>query len=206
MNPPHPTLPTTVDLFRHGQPDGGDKYRGSLDDPLSPTGWEQMAQVLGHHAPWQVVVTSPLRRCADFAGELATRLGVDLEVAKAFREMNFGHWEGRTSAELLQSDRERLLSFWRDPLHNPPPDGEHLDQVRQRVVAAWESLLARHPGRHILLVTHGGIIRVLLGHLLGMPFEHLSRLLVPYAAISRVQVEQVDGRHMPRLVFHHGHL
>lgn len=204
MNPSHLPPPTIVDLLRHGQPEGGDRYRGSLDDPLSRVGWEQMEHALAHHQPWQLVVTSPLKRCAAFAQELAGVLGVDLEVEGEFREMGFGRWEGRTTAAILEDDRERLVNFWKDPRNNPPPGGEHLDQVRERVVGAWEGMIQRHPGKHILLVTHGGVIRVILGHVLGMPFELLSRLLVPYAALSRIQVDRLGELAMPRLVFHHG--
>ncbi len=66
---------TTVDLLRHGEPEGGNKYRGALDDPLSELGWAQMRAATGDRCPWQAIVSSPLRRCAAFARELANRHG-----------------------------------------------------------------------------------------------------------------------------------
>ena len=70
--------PHYIDLLRHGQPDGGDRFRGVRDDPLSETGWQQMRTSVNEMASWDVVVTSPLRRCADFAAELCERHGITL--------------------------------------------------------------------------------------------------------------------------------
>ncbi len=97
-----------------------------MDDPLSECGWEQMRTAVGEHHPWDVIVSSPLRRCAAFARELAERHGLPLETEPEFREISFGAWEGRTTTEIdaVTSDAQRR--FWSDPLNYPPPDGEPL--------------------------------------------------------------------------------
>jgi hypothetical protein len=95
---------TTVDLLRHGEPEGGQKFRGALDDPLSSLGWEQLRTTVGDYRDWQAIVSSPLIRCAAFAKELAERLDRPLEIMPDFRELNFGAWEGRTSAEVYAAD------------------------------------------------------------------------------------------------------
>lgn len=64
---------TTVDLLRHGEPVGGRKYRGQTDDALSETGWAQMRAAVDGHRPWDVIVSSTLLRCIEFARELAAR-------------------------------------------------------------------------------------------------------------------------------------
>lgn len=51
---------TTVDLLRHGEPAGGKKFRGAVDDPLSPLGWQQMRAAVGDFRGWQTIVSSPL--------------------------------------------------------------------------------------------------------------------------------------------------
>ena len=58
---------TVVDLLRHGEPDGGQKFRGSVDDPLNVRGWEQMRTAVGNYREWEVIISSPLIRCAAFA-------------------------------------------------------------------------------------------------------------------------------------------
>ncbi len=197
---------TRIDLLRHGEPRGGNRYRGSLDDPLSDTGWRQMRQTVGDHAPWQGVVTSPLRRCADFARSLGERLEIPVTVDERLREMSFGTWEGRTAAEIMRFDGDHLTRFWQNPLKNPPPQGEHLHTVHQRVTAAWQALIDGNPNRHLLLVAHGGVIRTIIAHALGISLEHLSRITVPYACLTRLHVERVAGMEIPRLIFHAGSL
>lgn len=196
---------TTIDLLRHGEPEGGRRYRGTLDDPLSASGWEQMrAAVCLLPRPWQVIVSSPLQRCAAFARDLAGRHQLPLEFEADLREMSFGAWEGRTPAEIMTATPDALERFWHDPIHHPPPGGEGLLDCNDRVVNAWRNLLQRHTGRHVLLVGHGGTIRIVLCHILEIPLRRLWRLEVPYANISRIIVHGRGAEAEPSLLFH-GH-
>ena len=61
---------TTIDLLRHGEPIGGRRYRGHIDDPLSEYGWSEMWHAVSGETPWQQIITSPLRRCREFAEAL----------------------------------------------------------------------------------------------------------------------------------------
>ncbi|MBF0460753.1 MAG: alpha-ribazole phosphatase family protein [Magnetococcales bacterium] len=197
-------MATIIDLLRHGEPEGGPKYRGSLDDPLSATGWQQMRAAVQGHPTWHRIYTSPLQRCAAFADELGTRLAIPVVREDRFQEMRFGEWEGRTSIELLANDGQRLTQFWQNPLHNPPPGGEHLQDFHHRVQAAWQEMVTRHPEQSLLVVAHSGVLRMMLGSALRMPLENLSRIVVEYASVSRIKLDEVGGQPMPRLVFHAG--
>jgi len=198
--------PTTIDLIRHGEPVGGSKYRGQTDDPLSEKGWEQMRAVVGNHRPWEAILTSPLARCRAFAEELAARLALPLEVDTQLMELGFGEWEGRTAEELLVADPERLARFWSDPLRHAPPGGETLTAFQDRILAAWEGILVRYAGRHVLIVGHAGTIRIAVCHVLDMPLDRLFRIQVPNAGITRIQVDMNGAGMLPRLVFHVGRL
>jgi alpha-ribazole phosphatase len=199
-------MSTLIDLLRHGEPEGGPMYRGSLDDPLSATGWQQMEAAIQNHPPWQAIYTSPLQRCAHFAERLGTRLQLPVIRAEGFREMHFGEWEGKTTPHLLETDGERLTRFWRDPLNNTPPQGEPLQEFYQRVQTTWDKMLAAHREQSLLLVAHSGVMRMLLGGVvLNMPLQNLSRIVVEYASLSRVRIDQVRGQAMPRLIFHAAH-
>ncbi|MBI3574867.1 MAG: alpha-ribazole phosphatase [Gammaproteobacteria bacterium] len=198
--------PTTIDLIRHGEPVGGSKYRGQTDDPLSEKGWAQMRAAVADRWPWEVVVTSPLARCRAFAEELAARLALPLEVDARLMEVGFGEWEGRTAEELLATDSERLTRFWNDPMRHAPPGGETLTAFQGRVLAAWEDILARYAGRHVLIVGHAGTIRIAVCHVLDMPLDRLFRIQVPNAGITRIQVDMNGAGVLPRLVFHAGRL
>lgn len=196
---------TTIDLLRHGEPEGGQKFRGALDDPLSVRGWEQLRTAVGDCCDWQAIVSSPFIRCAAFAHELAKRLDRPLEIVPEFRELHFGNWEGRTSAEIYATDPLALARFWRDPVTYPIPGGEAITTFDQRVSTAWNALLERHQGRHVLLVAHGGSIRIVLRRVLDMPLQRIWRFEVPYAALSRVR-QHCDPDAEPQLVFHNGRL
>ncbi len=197
---------TTIDLIRHGEPVGGKRYRGQIDDPLSEKGWRQMWEAVGDHHPWDRIVTSPLSRCRAFAEALGERHGIPVERDARLMEIGFGAWEGRTAEELLAEDPERLHRFWSDPLNHTPPGAETLPAFRDRVIAAWEDLLARHAGRHLLVVGHAGMMRMILRHVLDMPLERMFRIQIGNAAISRVRIDGQGEAALPRLLFHDGRL
>ncbi len=199
-------ITTTIDMIRHGEPVGGNRYRGQLDDPLSEKGWQQMREAVGEHCPWDLIVTSPLRRCSAFAEELAQRHGLPIQKEPRLKEIGFGAWEGKTAQELLAEDDKLLMHFWRDPLNHPPPDAEPLALFCERVVAAWNELLAQHAGKHLLIVGHAGQMRMVLRHVLDMPLERLFRIQVANAAITRIQIDGSGAEALPRLVFHDGRL
>ena len=200
-------ISTVVDLIRHGEPVGGKRYRGHTDDPLSETGWQQMRSAVADHRPWDVLVSSPLLRCKEFAQQVAARHQLPLEEDARFKEIFFGPWEGKTGEQILAGeDEHRLKQFWSDPVNNMPPGAETMPDFEARVLAAWQEMLQRHRGKHILLVGHGGMMRVIMAHALGMPLDNLFRLNVGYAAISRIQVDGYPAGDFPRLRFHNGSL
>ncbi len=199
MNP----HPTTLDLMRHGEPRGGHRFRGSLDDPLSDTGWAQMRAAVADHRPWDRIVSSPLARCRGFAAELAERHGLPLEIEPGLREIGFGEWEGLTAEAIEAREPGALARYWADPIGARPAGAEPLDAFAARVEAAWRGVIERYSGRHLLVVCHGGVIRTLLRHVLDMPLERIWRFDVPYAALSRVRVYPDAA---PVLRFHCGRL
>lgn len=192
--------------MRHGEPVGGRKYRGQMDDPLSEKGWEQMRRVVGENCPWQMIVSSPLLRCAEFARELAERHGLPLELDVRLVELGFGEWEGCTAQELTAKDPDTLERFRHDPLSYAPSGAEPLAAFRDRILEAWQSLTERHGGKHILVIVHAGVIRMLVAHVLEMPLQHLFRLQVPNAAITRLRIERLGNATFPQLLFHAGNI
>lgn len=197
---------TIIDLIRHGEPVGGTRYRGHTDDPLSEKGWSQMRGTVGDHKPWGQIVSSPLLRCAEFAKEVADRHSIPMQTDERFKEIFFGPWEGKTPDELLAMDKDCLRHFWSDPVNNMPEGAETITEFEIRVLAAWDELVKQHNGKHILLVGHGGMMRVILSHALGMPREHMFRLSVKYAAISRIRIDDYGDSVLPVVKFHAGQL
>ncbi len=193
---------TTVDLIRHGQAEGGARYRGTTDDPLSAAGWAEMRAALGARCDWDAVVSSPLRRCAEPAAEVATRCGLALAREAGLAEMHFGEWEGRPAADIFAEEWEAITRFWEDPARHTPPGAEPLAAFEARVRAAWGALLDTHAGRRVLVVAHAGTIRVIVRHVLGVPVERMFRIDVPYARVTRIRIDEARGVRQPRLLFH----
>jgi len=189
-----------IDLLRHGEPEGGDRFRGTRDDPLSNTGWEQMRSAVKDASPWNLIVSSPLLRCAQFASELAENLHLPMQLESGFQELAFGQWEGRTYRELQETEPEALKAFFRDPLNHLPPGSEPLAECKERVHETWNLLKQRHSGQHILLVAHGAVIRIIYSRIFDMPLQSIFHIEVPYACVSRIRCH-TEG---DRLVFHCG--
>lgn len=197
---------TLIDLIRHGESVGGSRYRGQMDDPLSATGWEQMRQAVGNRHPWDVIVSSSLSRCLAFAEELSQRHGIALEVEPRLQEIGFGCWQGKTKEEITRYDPGMLQRFYRDPMNNRPEDAEGLGDFRSRIAAAWNEILNRHAGKHILMVCHAGVIRMALSLALDIPLSNLFRIKVANAGITRIECLEQGDEFLGQLIFHGGTL
>lgn len=197
---------TTIDLLRHGECEGGEIYRGTTDVPLTDHGWQQMEtslhiDVAHAETPWDRIVSSPLQRCFLFAEAKAQELSIPVHSHEGFREMDFGDWEGRSIEEVHREDAEAVTRFYKDPATVAPPGGESMQMVQGRLLMAWQQVLNQHKGEHLLLVQHGGTIRILLAELLQMPLASVTRLEIHYASLSRVQIYETETDPFPKLVF-----
>ncbi len=178
---------TRIELIRHGEPVGGRRYRGWLDDPLSDTGWRQMWDAVAQAAQdWDLVVTSPLRRCSEFARRLADRLGLELLVDAGFKEIGFGAWEGLAAAQI---DADALERFYADPLANTPPGAEPAGEFFARIGDAWRALVTRHGGRRLLLVCHAGVMRALYVRLHRLELQAMFQRKFAYAQRETVVLD-----------------
>ena len=189
---------TLLDYLRHGQPEGGSKYRGSrIDDPLSEQGWHQMRSTVAGLEGWTRILTSPMQRCRAFAEWLGGERQIAVEVIDDLREVGFGSWEGATRAELLQQRADEYHAFYADPVNNRPAGAEPLPAFGGRVAEVFESAAVRYPGEHLLLVAHAGVIRATLGHVTRAPALNWYRATVDNAGLSRFAH---DGRRSRLLV------
>lgn len=192
-------MATTLDYLRHGEPVGGSLYRGNgVDDPLSARGWEQMRMTCAALGGWQRIVSSPMRRCREFATEIAGRLELPLEVVDDLREVGFGDWEGADRARLRRERRDEYEAFHRDPVNNRPAGAESLEAFGGRVAAVFDALVASCAGQHVLVIAHAGVIRATLGHVTCSPPVNWYRTVIDNAAVTRVG----HDRFGPRLIGH----
>jgi broad specificity phosphatase PhoE len=179
-------------LARHGESlwNAERRFQGSSDIALSARGRAQ-AEALArglHGYRLRAAYVSPFRRARETA-ELALRgTGVPLVVMEELRELSLGTWEGCTVDEVRARDGDPYVAWVRAPHDCPPPGGEPLPVVSERVRAGLDRIVSAHPdGEDVLVVAHGGVISVYACHLLGCSFNQLWRLRVDNASLTIVR-------------------
>jgi broad specificity phosphatase PhoE len=186
---------TLLDYLRHGEPVGGSRFRGNgVDDPLSERGWQQMRDTTSAIGDWSAVISSPMQRCIAFARWIAADRGLPVEVIDDLKEVGFGTWEGAGRAELQSERRDEFEAVYRDPVNNRPPGAEPLARFGSRAAGVFDDLVEHHPGKHLLVVAHAGIIRATLGHVTQAPAVNWYRTEVDNAAVSRFASDRFGMR------------
>jgi alpha-ribazole phosphatase len=185
-----------ITLIRHGESiwNGERRIQGNQDPPLSPRGRKQAALLsarLGAHLPQRAAAlyASPLRRAMETAEIVAAAVSLPVMTESGLREMALGSWEGRTVPEIRNETPGAYEAWLRDPQAHPAPGGERLEAFAARVIAAFERLRGIHPGADLILVSHGGPIKALLCHILGLEVRSLFRIKQDNTALSAIQVD-----------------
>ncbi|MFC0679889.1 histidine phosphatase family protein [Lysobacter korlensis] len=171
----------TIDLLRHGDT-GQRSYRGQLDDALSDLGWTQLREAVAGRR-WDVIVASSMQRCAAFSRELAQAQGVPLTLDARLMEYHFGDWQGVLIEDLAEQQGDALARFWADPVANPPPGAETFAAFASRLSAALDDIARTHGAQRVLVVTHGGVIRLLRCIAEARDFGNMAGIDVPHASI-----------------------
>ena len=220
--------PTFIDVMRHGEPagtcpNGGTILRGSTDHLLTDKGWQQAKHrcqlIENNESPWDIIISSPLLRCAEFAQYLARSCFDDDKdtseserqffIESQWREIHYGDWDGKSTADIWKHQPELMEKMWSAPLEFCAPNGESVIDFSQRIEQAWSDLITQFQGKRVLLVCHGGVMRLLLQQLLMMAPEAMNRFAIPYAAMSRFRVDHSvsdEGKSLdwPSLLAHYG--
>ncbi|MFD7117380.1 bifunctional RNase H/acid phosphatase [Streptomyces sp. NPDC059922] len=204
--------PVTFVLLRHGEtaltPEKRFSGSGGGDPELSAAGRRQaeaVAASLAARGTIQEIVSSPLRRCRETAGAVASLLGLEVTVEEGLRETDFGAWEGLTFAEVRERYADDLSAWLASPDVAPTGGGESFTAVGRRVAAVRDRLLERYRGRTVLVVTHVTPVKTLVRLALGAPPESLFRMELSAASLSAVAY-YADGNASVRLLNDTSHL
>ena len=178
----HAAQPVLLGFLRHGEVAGAAHvYRGRSDAPLTPRGGKQMHAALAALPVWSAIVSSPARRCLDFAHAIAAERRIDCTIDPDWHELDFGVWENLQPDEAELRDANAHAAFVRDPRRHPPPGGETLDALDARVSAALARLGAT-ARTSTLVVTHAGAMRAVLAHVLGLTDAYRARVALTPAS------------------------
>jgi len=181
---------TVLYLVRHGETTWNRerRWQGQNDMPLTALGREQADAVARRVAgeSLDAIYASDLARAWETAAAIAAATGLDPVAEPGLREVDVGSWAGLTPAEVRERDPDGLARWeaggtgWQD--------GETYEAMAQRAVATAERICASRPGsEHVALVCHGGVIRGLVMHALGLPSTARRRLATgPTGALSLI--------------------
>ncbi|HLZ57224.1 MAG TPA: histidine phosphatase family protein [Ktedonosporobacter sp.] len=189
------TKPLRLWLVRHGitQWNIDQRFCGHSDVPLAAQGRKQARWVAQRLRQEHIstIYTSDLVRGRETAALIAlpSAQKVQIRVSAHWREMAFGEWEGLTYAQIVEGFPQHL-DFFTDPWHCAAPGGESLADLVQRVRAAFVEIIQadRLGDGDVVLVSHGGPLRVLLCSLLGMSLERQWQLRLDHGSLSAVDL------------------
>jgi 2,3-bisphosphoglycerate-dependent phosphoglycerate mutase len=183
----------TIHLVRHGETDWNVERRlqGWTDIPLNATGLRQAqaAALALADRDIGVIVSSDLSRARDTAELIAAEAGVEVITDPALRERHYGIAEGRLNSELESQFDGTLDERWADPDFTFE-GGETRRDVYLRLGTFLTELLASPPQHEIVLVSHGGALRVARGFLEGLPVERLPRWSFDNGEIVTLEVSR----------------
>jgi probable phosphoglycerate mutase len=179
---------TRVFLVRHGQStfNAQRRYQGRSDEPVLTELGAAASALTGRHLArhrFDTVISSPLRRAHQTAGIIrgALRDAPPIETSGDLRELDLGIWEGK-SIEDVQQRLPEAYRAWQDRPHElrmTAGDGMVFFPVRdlfEQALRFWGQILPRHAGQTVLLVTHGGTARALIGAATGIGVEKFQTL------------------------------
>ncbi len=193
---------TTLYLVRHGETEGSEvkRYKGSIDVPLSEKGIRQMEQVAKYlnrsyksyntYNGLKAVYCSPLIRALKSAEIVAEPHGLKPIEIPDLRERSFGIWEGMSFNEIKDKYPEEFEAWAGNPLKYSPMGGESTLEVRDRVIIALNKILNDHNSQgaiNIAIVAHGGVNRIILCHIMGIPLENIFRIEQDNAAVNIIE-------------------
>jgi probable phosphoglycerate mutase len=187
------TAPVRITAVRHGETAWNvvTRIQGHIDIDLNPRGQWQ-AQQLGAalaNSGLTHIYSSDLARAHNTAKAIATHAGIAPQAVglhEGLRERAFGVFEGRTHAEIEALWPQDALR-WRERLPDwAPRGGESPRQLRQRVADTVAHIAQQHPGAHIAVVAHGGVLDMLYRIATGQEVNTARSWALGNCAINRL--------------------
>ena len=189
---------TRLVLIRHGETDWNveGRYQGQADPPLNERGFQQARELaerlekVGLH----VLYSSSLLRAAQTAQIVADRLQIPLKLEPRLMEIHQGDWQTRLRSEIDRIYPELFRRWESEPWEVSPPNGESLYQVQERVEAAMQEILQRHPDQCVGIVAHRIPIALIKMRYQGIDSNIVRTLHMPNVYFEEIQVDSLQAK------------
>ncbi len=189
-----------IDLVRHGESlfNRMGIVQGHTNSPLTDLGRKQARRVgeVLRDRGIEAVYASDLIRAWETARIIGGEIGIEPVAMEGFREIRLGKWEGRSIEEIREKDGRNLELWYSCPLEAKIPGAESLEAFQERVLHTLEGIKRREGEGRVAVVSHGGVLSVIISHVLGLDINHLWHFRLNNASLSRV----VFGYLVPKLV------
>ena len=176
-------------FIRHAETDMAGTFCGHSDPELNAQGWAQVSELIHRLRSENLgaVYSSDLRRAHSTGNAIAEAFNIDCHVHPELREIGFGQWEGLTWKEIENRDGSYALRWSSEYPTLPAPDGEYFNDFEHRVMREIEflSVKAAAAVRSIAVITHAGVLRIVLRMLHGCPEEETWERTKSYCSIVR---------------------
>ncbi len=183
-------------LVRHAQSEFNEKgiFQGSLDSDLTPLGYVQarMVGVFFENKGIKRIISSPQRRALKTALTIGDILGMDVEVDERIKEISFGELEGKRFVDLLEEMGDVLRRWLKDPLNNPLPTQEPMEEFSKRISSFLEDI-SKSKEDSVVVVAHGGTLHALICIATGLGLENMWNIHKDNASVSCLKYE--DGKY-----------
>lgn len=182
-----------ISLLRHGITESIAVFPAA-DARLSAEGLSQMRARLPQLESVDAIISSPYLRCAQFAEVIANEKAIELQQDSRLAEFNFGDWIGQPHA--LLAANPNFTAFQAAPFNSAssaalPKNSEGFSDFSARILEVINDI-QNSKAQHCLLITHGGVIRFILLHVLQMPISQWYRIRVDFASLTQLNMTD-DG-------------
>lgn len=181
-------------LVRHGESEWNilNKVQGQKDTALTDNGIRQAEKLAERLKKESIdfIYSSDLKRAYDTAKIVGDKLGLKVNKLEGLREINFGCWQGLSINEIKEKFREEHLIWMTKPHVLDLPGGETLISLQERVLKAVNSIIKRHEGKNILLVSHGAAIKTLILGILDIDVSNYRKISLDNVGISIIEFRE----------------
>ncbi len=181
-------------LVRHTETEWNEESRfiGRTDLGLSIKGKER-AEILADRlkpVEFERIYSSPYRRAIETANFIKINNDQKIIPVEDLKEIDFGAWEGRTIDELMDHSPEVIGRWLEDPISEVIPEGEHWSDFGHRVRSAYDDIISNNSMGNILIVSHGGPLKNILGYVLDLPTISYWKFTISHGSISVIEYKQ----------------
>lgn len=174
-------------FIRHAETDMAGTFCGHSDPPINARGQQQIRKLISALSGEEIkcIFTSDLERAASTAAALANILGVPCVTKRNLREIDFGSWEGLTWQQIQEQD-EAYARSWTEAYPNlSAPGGESFADFEARVIAEVTGIFSSNDRLQAAVVTHGGVMRVVLQTMCAVAENEAWELTKHYCSFFR---------------------